>query len=770
MRLISVAVPVPFLDLLTYHVPSHLALPVVGARVRVPIGSRTVTGCVVESPSTGEAPAEIKDLIEVIDLEPFLPPSIVELCRWTADYYLAGIGDAIAVALPPGARNKASAFRTRRVASLTAHGRSAADATAAADLRLTGRQREALTTLAAIAAPVPLSDLRERGVTADLIGRLAGRGLVSILEETHERDPFEQAAAAVAPDANRQLTGEQRGALDQLAALADAREFRVALLHGVTGSGKTELYLRLAQRVCGGLPEGEAARGVRLQADYETARSVRLQADQARQVLILVPEIALTPSLAALFRGTFGSRVAIQHSALSDGERHDQWHRIRRGDVDLVIGTRSAVFAPLDRLGLVIVDEEHDSSYKQEEAPRYHGRDVAIMRASRVGALVVLGSATPSMESYQNAISGKYTRVVLERRVLDRPLASVRVVNMRDEYADEGPDVIISRDLAASIEDRLARREQVVVLLNRRGYSTAVICRQCGDTFDCPNCSISLTVHAARNGWRARCHYCNYSVMVPKACRKCAAPYLEHTGFGTEKVEQHLRDRFPDARIGRVDRDSVRRKGALTSLLSRFAAAELDVLVGTQMIAKGHDFPGVTLVGVISADVGLGLADFRAAERTFQLLTQVAGRAGRGERLGEAVIQTLYPEHYSVRLACRQDYVGFFEKEIVFRRGMRYPPLVAMVNAVVRGRTFDEAMHTAAEVVRRLEPGAAIGGFSILGPAPAPLAKLRGEHRVQFFLKGARRAEMRQALRAVLAGMPEVRRRVTIDIDPLSVL
>ena len=744
MRLISVAVPVPFLDLLTYHVPSHLDLPVVGARVRVPIGSRTVTGCVVESPSTGDPPAEIKDLVEVIDLEPFLPPPIVELCRWTADYYLAGIGDAIAVALPPGARDKASAFRTRRVASLTAHGRSAADAAAAADLRLTGRQREALTTLAAIAGPVPLSELRERGVTADLIGRLAGRGLVSIVEETHERDPFEQAAAAVAPDTNRQLTGEQRGALGELAALADMREFRVALLHGVTGSGKTELYLRLAQRVCG--------------------------ADGPRQVLILVPEIALTPSLASLFRGTFGSRVAIQHSALSDGERHDQWHRIRRGDVDLVIGTRSAVFAPLDRLGLVIVDEEHDSSYKQEEAPRYHGRDVAIMRASRVGALVVLGSATPSMESYQHAVAGKYTRVVLERRVLDRPLASVRVVNMRDEYADEGPDVIISRDLAASIEDRLARREQVVVLLNRRGYSTAVICRQCGDTFDCPNCSISLTVHAARNGWRARCHYCNYSVMVPKACRKCAAPYLEHTGFGTEKVEQHLRDRFPDARIGRVDRDSVRRKGALTSLLSRFAAAELDVLVGTQMIAKGHDFPGVTLVGVISADVGLGLADFRAAERTFQLLTQVAGRAGRGERLGEAVIQTLYPEHYSVRLACRQDYVGFFEKEIVFRRGMRYPPLVAMVNAVVRGRSFDEAMHTAAEVVRRLEPGAAIGGFSILGPAPAPLAKLRGEHRVQFFLKGSRRAEMRQALRAVLGGMPEVRRRVTIDVDPLSVL
>jgi primosomal protein N' (replication factor Y) len=374
------------------------------------------------------------------------------------------------------------------------------------------------------------------------------------------------------------------------------------------------------------------------------------------------------------------------------------------------------------------------------------------------------------MESYQHAVSGKYARIVLERRVLDRPLAAVRIVNMRDEYADEGPDVVVSRDLAASIEDRLTRREQVLVLLNRRGYATAVFCRQCGDTFECPNCSISLTVHTARQGWRARCHYCNFSMMVPKACRKCAAPYLEQAGFGTEKVEQHLRDRFPDARIGRVDRDSVRRKGALASLLSRFAAGELDVLVGTQMIAKGHDFPRVTLVGVISADVGLGLADFRAAERTFQLLTQVAGRAGRGEQAGEAIIQTLYPEHYSVQLACRQDYPGFFEREINYRRGMRYPPLVALVNAVVRGRSFDDAMQTANDIVQRLGPGTEPAGFAILGPAPAPLARLRGEHRVQFFLKGGRRADMRNALKTVLAAMPEIRRRVTIDVDPLSVL
>jgi primosomal protein N' (replication factor Y) len=489
----------------------------------------------------------------------------------------------------------------------------------------------------------------------------------------------------------------------------------------------------------------------------------------------LVPEIALTPSMAGLFRARFGARVAIQHSALSDGERHDQWQRIRRGDVDVVVGTRSAVFAPLPRAGLIIVDEEHDSSYKQEESPRYHGRDVAIVRGKAERALVVLGSATPSLETYRNADAGKYTRLTLERRVLDRPLADVRLVNMREEYAEQGPDAIVSRALAAAIEDRLARREQVVVLLNRRGYATAVFCRQCGDTFECPNCSVSLTVHGsraggARTGWRARCHYCNYSVDVPRVCRTCAAPYLEQAGFGTEKVEQHLAELFPDARIRRVDRDSVRRKGTLTTVLSKFAAGDIDVLVGTQMIAKGHDFPRVTLVGVISADIGLGLADFRAAERTFQLLTQVAGRAGRGERAGEAIVQTLFPGHYSIQVACRQDYPAFFARELAYRRTMRYPPVVALVNAVVRGRTFGDAMHAATTLVRDLEGAAETGRFMVLGPAPAPLGRLRGEHRVQFFLKGRRRSEMRRALREALAARPALRRRVTIDVDPLNVL
>ncbi|MBI3048795.1 MAG: primosomal protein N' [Acidobacteria bacterium] len=745
MRLISVAVPVPQLDALTYNVPHAFpALPPIGARVRVPVGARLLVGCVIGHDAVGEPGTETRDVTEILDREPFLPPAIVDLCRWVADYYMAGIGDAIGVAMPPASRRPCG-YKTRRVVAATPHGLSTlgSDPGTADHRGLTPRQRDVLAMLAAAAPGLPATVLRSRGASGDVIGRLAARGLVAIRAERDERDPFERAALAnVGRDADRALTGEQDAALATLSRLADAGRFQVALLHGVTGSGKTEVYLRLADHVC------------------------RL----GRQVLLLVPEIALTPSVAALLRSAFGERVAIQHSALSDGERHDQWQRIRRGDVDVVVGTRSAVFAPLARPGLIIVDEEHDSSYKQEDAPRYHGRDVAIVRAKAEGALVVLGSATPSLESYQNAAAGKYTRVTIERRVLDRPLADVRLVNMREEYAEQGPDVIVSHALAAAIEDRLARRDQVVVLLNRRGYSTAVFCRQCGDTFECLNCSVSLTVHRARAGWRARCHYCNSSMDVPRACRKCAAPYLEQAGFGTEKVEQRLVELFPGARVRRIDRDSVRRRGALTAMLSKFAAGEVDILVGTQMIAKGHDFPRVTLVGVISADIGLGLADFRAAERTFQLLTQVAGRAGRGERAGEAIVQTLYPEHYSIQVACRQDYAAFFGRELAYRRSMRYPPVVALINAVVRGRTFADAMDAATTLVRDLDAAAARVPFIVLGPAPAPLGRLRGEHRVQFFLKGTRRAEMRRALREALAAYPHLRKRVTIDVDPLNVL
>jgi primosomal protein N' (replication factor Y) len=439
--------------------------------------------------------------------------------------------------------------------------------------------------------------------------------------------------------------------------------------------------------------------------------------------------------------------------------------------VDVVVGTRSAVFAPLERLGLVIVDEEHDTSYKQEESPRYNGRDVAIVRAQRSNALVVLGSATPSLESYQNAISGKYERIVLERRVFDRPLPSVTVVDMREEFALQGPEVVLSRALDAALGNRLSKGEQALILLNRRGFATAVFCRQCAGTMDCPNCSVSLVVHGEGPSRRARCHYCNFSMRVPARCPLCAGPYLDQAGFGTERVEAELKRAFPGARLARMDRDAVRRKGSLADLLARFQGRALDILVGTQMIAKGHDFPGVTLVGVISADVGLGMADFRASERTFQLLTQVAGRAGRGEQAGEAIIQTLYPGHYSIQLACRQDYPRFFEHELHYRRSMRYPPLLSMVNAIVKSRTFEGAMDDAADLARSLKHDAGSReAFRVLGPAPAALGKLRGEYRAQLLLKGTNRRAMRVAIQRALAARPDLSRRTTVDVDPQSVL
>jgi len=747
MRLVRVAVPVPALDSLTYSLPDGLSIPVVGARVLVPLGTRVLTGCVVDRVDAVEpAAAAIRPLLEVLDGEPFLPPDVVRLATWVADYYACGVGSALAAAMPPMAGASPSGgrglgFRTVRVATLTVQGMEAAGASDRADaaLRLGPRQREALTLLAGAPDGMETPQLAARGIPSSALARLVSLGLLSLSRRPVDRDPFQgEGAAAPAERPALVLTAEQDQALCCLLALAGRGGFRAALLHGVTGSGKTEVYLRLARHVLG----------------------------LGRAVLLLVPEIALTPPVALAFRQTFGERVAIQHSGLSDGERHDQWHRIRRGDVDVVVGTRSAVFAPLGDIGLVIVDEEHDGSYKQEETPRYNGRDVAVMRARQAGALVVLGSATPSMESYQNAQKGRYTLVSLTRRVLDRPLADVRIVDMREEYAAAGPDVVLSAPLCDALGATLSRREQSIVLLNRRGFASSVFCRQCAATLECPNCSLSLTVHRAAH--RARCHYCNYSIVLPKACGSCGGTFMELVGFGTERVEAEVRARFPDARVARVDRDTIRRRGAIAALLARFAARELDVLVGTQMIAKGHDFPRVTLVGVISADVGLGLADFRAGERTFQLLTQVAGRAGRGEMRGQAIVQTLFPNHYSIQHACRQDYAGFFGQELNFRQTMQYPPAVALVNAVVKGRTAHDAQKDAGDIVQALRFNGA--PYRVLGPAPAPLSRLKGEYRAQFFMKGTHRTAMRQAVLAALDARPDIKRRTIVDVDPMNVL
>ena len=806
MRAIAVAVPVPGIGALTYAVPDEFPDPPAGARVLVPVGNRTLTGIVLSAalePQTSTL--DLKPLIDVLDAEAFLPEDVVDLAAWVADYYACGVGEAIATAMPPrawveserhaaiteagearllterGARREAleqlsggrivsvgslarrakgiqgvlagleadglvtltrplkgnaDASRTIRVAMLTAQGTEAVDEEVA---RLGARQQQALDLLRGAPDGLSIAALADEDIPSESISRLARLGLVTIERRRVERMPFDTASDRITRMPVIALTEEQQAAVGALVERASRRTYHAALLHGVTGSGKTEIYLRLAREV----------------------------QQSGRGVLLMVPEIALTPAAAAIFRAAFGQRVAIQHSGLSDGERYDQWHRIRRGDVDVVVGTRSAVFTPLARLGLIVVDEEHDGSYKQEESPRYHGRDVAVVRARSAGALIVLGSATPSLESYHNAQNGRYELIALKRRVLDRPMADVTIVDMRAEYASEGPDVILSAPLRDALTSRLDRQEQAIVLLNRRGFATVVFCRQCGETFECPNCSVSLTVHKAAG--RARCHYCNYSMAVPRACAKCLGPYLEQLGFGTERVEAEIRALFPGARVGRVDRDTIRRRGAIAGLLARFAARELDVLVGTQMIAKGHDFPRVTLVGVISADVGLGLADFRAAERTFQLLTQVAGRSGRGEIAGQAVVQTLYPNHYSIRHARQQDYTAFYEDELKFRRAMRYPPAVALINVVVKSKTRQAAMQDAEAIAVALRaPG--LGTWTVLGPAPAPLGRLKGEHRAQLFVKGTHRTSMRKALLTVLEGMPEVRRRTIVDVDPMSVL
>jgi primosomal protein N' (replication factor Y) len=798
MRAIAVGVPVPGLGPLTYTVPEGMPDPAVGARVLVPLGKRTVTGIVLASDLRSPT-SDLRPLIDVLDADPFLPPEVVALAEWVADYYACGVGEAIGTAMPPrawieserhaaitdagearmlrerGARRDvlelltggrvvsvgalarrasvasvarleadglitltrplkgaADASRTIRVALLTAQG-------AEAVRELGPRQQEALALLRGAPDGIPLSDLAAEDIPPDSISRLAKLGLVTIERRRIERDPFLTAADCISRTPVVDLTDEQQAALRMLMERASSKDYQAVLLHGVTGSGKTEIYLRLARAV------REAGRGV----------------------LLMVPEIALTPAAAAIFRAAFGDRVAIQHSGLSDGERYDQWQRIRRGDVDVVVGTRSAVFTPLANIGLIVVDEEHDGSYKQEESPRYHGRDVAVVRARSAGALIVLGSATPSLESYHNAGAGRYELLTLHRRVMDRPMARVTIVDMRAEFAAEGPDVVLSSRLRDAMTARLERGEQAIVLLNRRGFATVVFCRECGETLECPNCSVTLTVHKAAG--RARCHYCNHSVPLPKVCGKCAGKFLEQLGFGTERVEAEVRALFPRARVGRVDRDTIRRRGAIGVVLAKFAAKELDVLVGTQMIAKGHDFPSVTLVGVISADVGLGLADFRAAERTFQLLTQVAGRAGRGVLAGEAVVQTLYPTHYSIQHACRQDYASFYENELTFRRAMRYPPTVALINVIVKARTRQGAIDDAAVIARGLRmPGQ--GGWKVLGPAPAPLGRLKGEHRAQLFIKGTQRNAMRRALLAVLEDRPELKRRTIVDVDPMSVL
>ena len=609
----------------------------------------------------------------------------------------------------------------------------------AADATLDEKSARVRDALAEAGAPLQLPVLLERAkVTKRVVEKLEASGQLIIWEEPliPEDDPWD--SDYVPP--NNILNVEQSAALGEIRGWLDAAKFQSALLYGVTGSGKSEVYLSAIEAA---LAKGKSA-------------------------LVLVPEIALTLWMGRHVRARFGPRVAVLHSALPDAERAREWWRAHRGDARIVVGTRSAVFAPLQNLGLILVDEEQETAYKQEEIPRYNGRDTAIYRARLENAVVVLGSATPSMESYHNARSGKYKLLELKTRVENRPMAKVTIVDLREDFRTHHKAAPVSEALRRAIAQRLESRTQAMILINRRGYSWFLLCRSCGAYLQCENCSIGLTYHKSRQ--RLECHYCGFATRVPKSCPKCGKEYLYFVGEGAERIEEFLREQFPEARIARLDRDTVRTKQQFQKVLGAFAKGEIDVLVGTQMVAKGHDFERVTLVGVVAADLALGRPDFRAAEKTFQLLTQVAGRAGRGRLIGEVLVETYYPEHYAIQFAAKQDYAAFYEKEAHFRRMLHYPPYTALASILIRDKKIENAIKWSRALETILKPFEG-QGLKLLGPAPAPLSRLRQEFRFQFLLKAPKRGALAQALSAAIEycegqGIPET--AVIVDVDPTS--
>ena len=746
-ELCEVALPVPLRTTFTYAAPETLeAAPESGTRVVVPFRNRAMVG-VVLARTAAEQRDGVREISEVLDAQPALTAPLVALGRWVASYYLAPVGEVFRAMLPP-------VVEVRAVEELS---RTAAGAKYLAELEATdertGDERAEVAVLQAFVTGNELlrpASLKRLAGGEAAIARLLRRGALEARVVTKRRKrasvEFEsEPPAEWAPDAPRhELNPEQMRALDAIRADIGAGEFRVNLLHGVTGSGKTEVYLGAIEKAL----------------------------DAGRTALVLVPEIALTMALSRLLDARLGREagVTVLHSALPDGERSAAWWAVRRGAARVVVGTRSAVFAPLERLGLVVVDEEQEASYKQEETPKYNGRDAALVRAKFEGAAVVLGSATPSLESYQNARRGKFRLLELPTRVAQRPMARVELVDLREDFRRTHSTQALGERLRAAIAERLAAGTQALILINRRGYSWFQLCRSCGAAVQCKNCSIALTYHKQRS--RLVCHYCAYSRPVPAACPQCSQKYMYFFGEGAEQVEEQLRAEFPRARIGRLDRDTVRTQQEFRKVLGAFAAGELDLLVGTQMLAKGHDFHRVTLVGVVSADLALGLPDFRAAERTFQLLTQVAGRAGRGELHGDVLIQTHYPEHYAIQAGARQDYHAFFEKEAQFRRAMHYPPFAALANVIVRDKNLENSAKWARQLAGILGPEEE-RGLKVLGPAAAPLAKLRGDHRFQFLIKSPRRTLLTQALTRALdacgeKGIPDG--AVLADVDPIGLM
>jgi len=812
-KLCNVAVAVPLRTTFTYKIPASLTAEVhIGSRVLVPFRKKSTVGVVTEFVATAPPNTKLRDVQKSLDIVPALTPKLLELGQWIANYYIAPIGEIYRSMLP-----SLTELHARQRVVLTDTGRKLPDSLANSDplaeflkklkstksglplqtairigiqlpelLKLQRRgvieirqevqdrkrrmQRIiAWNDVASSQAPKqetskPLSEKEERlknllsvergplplpqllklsGLSRTVVERLLRQGKLESWEESLDpaADPFD---TGYTPPAHS-LNAEQDRAFAAIRARFELGEFGVQLLHGVTGSGKTEVYLRAVQDT---LARGKTA-------------------------IILVPEIALTLWIGRQCRAWFGAHfegVAVLHSALSDVERAREWWRVRNGEARVVVGTRSAIFAPVENLGLIIVDEEQESSYKQEETPRYHGRDVAIVRAKMESALALLGSATPSMETYHHAREGKYELLTMAQRVADRALPSVKIVDLREEFKQTHQTSPISSALHKGIEECLAFNTQALILINRRGYSWSVICRSCGASVQCANCSISLTHHKYRN--RLECHYCGYTQSIPKKCPKCDSQYVYFFGEGSEQLEERLRKEFPKARIARLDRDTARSKRQYQETLGAFAAGALDILVGTQMLAKGHDFHRVTLVGVVGADSSLNMPDFRAAERTFQLLTQVAGRAGRGDLPGRVLIQTFYPEHYAIHDAVKQDYAAFFERELHFRRVMAYPPFTSLANVIIRDRSLDKAIQWSNQLSQFFAKHAR-DEIRVLGPASAPLARLRSEYRFQFLLKSRRKAALAKLLSAALAyaGSKQIPDTgLLVDMDPLQLL
>jgi len=722
-----VAVAAPIDKTLDYLVPDELRCrAVVGMRLHVPLGRRTVVGYLLEL-SEGQREG-LKTIRDVLDEAPLFSADMVPFFRRAADYYRHPIGEVIRTALPAGlsgAEDGVGILYDRLYTPTDMPGAPSGK-----------RQQEILAHIRKKGGSL-LSELREVfGSPHAPLNRLVELGFLSVSEEERLRNPF--LGATLPEDPPVDLSYDQATAIEKVTEAIETGTYSALLLHGVTGSGKTEVYLR----------------------------SIAHALERRRRALVLVPEIALTPQLVGRFRVRYaaaGKRIAVLHSGLSDGERYDAWRAIARGEIDIVIGARSAVFAPIADLGIVVVDEEHEGSYKQTEGFRYHARDLALLRGQMTGCSVLLGSATPALSTYRRAKTGQTEYLPLARRVLDRPLPEVTLVDLREER----PEGALSQSLAAALRENLDRKEQSLLLLNRRGFSPFLLCADCGQTFRCPNCEITLTYHRSRR--ILLCHYCDHAAPPPDVCPKCGGASVEPQGAGTERLEEELSTLFPNARIGRMDRDTTTRKGAHQAMVSAMERGEIDILVGTQMVAKGLDFPGVTLVGVVSADVTLNFPDFRAGERTFALLTQVAGRAGRGERPGRVFVQTYNPESSPLVFAAAHDYEGFAASELPLREELGYPPFGFLVNLVLSGNDSAKVQKGADELTRFLCLRSK--GVDVLGPAPCPLSRLRGKSRVQILLKSPERSFLRRLL-AHLDQSPSLPSgvRISVDIDPLDML